>query len=385
MNALFAFPYMEVDLDIIKQNLLAICEKTGKEASQVIAVVKDSAYGLGAAAVSRALQNAGVCWFAVATIDEAVFLRSNGITQNILVLGMSDENCFEAAEQLNITLSIIDPTQIESVKKSQNIKWHLNIDTGMRRDGIMDSQINKNGKVLHELKEVKSLISGCFTHYHSSDSQSLESIILQQSKFRQALSLLRNEGFDFDIIHTSNSGACAYSHIAENEFIRPGVLLYGCRPDPSRNPEVDICEAVRVCSKVGSIREIKKGESVSYGHIWTSEKDTRIAAVPIGYADGFPRAITKTAFVIINDKKYPIVGRVTMDYIMVDIGDDDININDRVIIAGKSRGEEVIYIDELALNANTIGYELLCRFGGLMNHKYISNGQVISIHTHELF
>ena len=373
MNALFGFPYMEVDLDIIKQNLSAICKKTGKNSNQIIAVVKDSAYGLGASAVSKALQNAGVNWFGVATIDEAVFLRSNGITGNILVLGMSDENCFETAAELNIALSITDPTQIENVKKSQNIKWHLNIDTGMHRDGIIDGNINE---VLHELKEIKSKITGVYTHYHSSDNENQESVRLQQKRFHNAVDLLLKNGFNFNIIHSSNSGACVYSQIAENEFVRPGVLLYGCLPDPSRNPEIGVQEAVKICSKVTSVRQIKKGEGVSYGHIWTSGKDTKIAAVPIGYADGFPRAITKTAFVIINGKKHPIVGRITMDYIMVDIGDDEIKINDKVIIKD---------IDELAMNASTIGYELICRFGGLMNHKYISNGQVISIHTHELF
>jgi alanine racemase len=373
MNALFGFPYMEVDLDIIKQNLTAICKKTNKNANQVIAVVKDSAYGLGASAVSKALQNAGVNWFAVATIDEAVFLRSNGIMGEILVLGVSDENCFEIAAELNITLSIIDPTQMGIIPNSKNIKWHLNIDTGMHRNGIIADNIIE---VLQKLKEVKGKITGAYTHFHSSDSENQTSVELQQKKFRETMDLLQKHGFNFDIIHTSNSGACAYSQIAGNEFIRPGVLLYGCRPDPLRDPEIKVSEAVRVCSKVSSVREIKKDEGVSYGHIWTSGKDTKIAAVPIGYADGFPRAITKTAFVIINGKKYPIVGRITMDYIMVDVGDDEVKINDKVIIKD---------IDELALNANTIGYELICRFGGLMNHKYISNGQVISIHNHELF
>lgn len=381
MKTIFDFPYMEVNLDIIKQNLLAICKKTGKKANQVIAVVKDNAYGLGAAEVSKTLQNSGVSFFAVATIDEAIFLRENGIIGEILVLGKSNESCFEIAEKLNITLSIIDLTDIENIKKSNIIpNWHLNIDTGMHRDGITIF----DDFVLQQLGKIKLKITGIYTHFHSADNEEEITVKLQQRKFYETVDLLKKNGFNFSVIHSSNSAACAYSEIVENEFIRPGILLYGCRPDPKRNIEVDVCEAVQICSKVSTIRLIKKGEGVSYGHIWKSEKDTKIATIPIGYADGFPRAITKTAFVIINGKKYPIVGRITMDYIMVDVGSDEIKINDKVIIAGKFEKEQIT-IDELALNANTIGYELLCRFGGLMNHKYISNGEVVSTHTRELF
>jgi len=125
------------------------------------------------------------------------------------------------------------------------------------------------------------------------------------------------------------------------------------------------------------IRDVKKGEGVSYGHIWTAPQDTKIATVSIGYSDGFPRAITQTAFVTIKGKKYPIVGRVTMDYVMIDIGNEaQIRVGDEVIIEK---------IDELALNARTVGYELLCKFGGLMDHKYISDKRIITTHKRELF
>ena len=371
---------MEVDLDKIKKNLFEICKRARKSVDRVIAVVKDNSYGLGAKAVSKTLQDAGVVWFAVARINEAVFLRKNGITGDILVLGNTDECFFKVASHCNITLSIVDYTQISVIKKSlgnYNLKWHLNVDTGMRRDGIMCENLFDDSKTEQKIKELAPVISGVYTHYHSSDSKDQNSVFLQQNKFKNAISVLRNAGFDFDVIHTSNSGACVYSPVAENEFIRPGVLLYGCRPDPLREPEINVCETVKIYSKVSGIRNVKNGEGVSYGHIWTAPRDTKIATVSIGYADGFPRAVTQTAFVLIKGKKYPIVGRVTMDYIMIDIGNEtQVCVGDEVKIIG---------IDELASNARTIGYELLCKFGGLMNHKYISDKQVISTHRRELF
>ncbi|MCL1948111.1 MAG: alanine racemase [Chitinivibrionia bacterium] len=371
---------MEVDLDRIKKNLLEICKRARKNVEQVIAVVKDNSYGLGAKVVSKTLQDAGVVWFAVARVDEAVFLRENGITGDILVLGNTGENFFNIAAQYKITLSLVDYTQISVIKRNYgtyNLRWHLNVDTGMRRDGIMCEDLFSDSKILQSIKELIPVISGVYTHYHSSDNENRNSVFLQQNKFKNAISVLRHAGFNFNTIHSSNSGACVYSTVAENEFIRPGILLYGCRPDPLRDPEIKVGEAVKIISKISGIREIKKGEGVSYGHIWTAPRDTKIATVSIGYADGFPRAITKTAFVEIKGEKYPIVGRVTMDYIMVDIGNKThICVGDDVYIIG---------IDELAINAKTIGYELLCKFGGLMNHKYISGKQVISTQKRELF
>jgi len=391
MDKSIGFPYIEVDLERIKENLFEICAKTRKDVSQVIAVVKDNSYGLGAGAISKLLQDNGVKWFAVATIDEAIFLRRHNISENILVLGNTDECDFDIAEKLNITLSIIDKTQIKKIenclhrKISQNIKWHINIDTGMHRDGILCEDISENAEVMRELNAIKSVITGVYTHFHSSDSEEQAGVSLQQEKFKSAVSALQNAGFNFDIIHTSNSGAISYSDIAENEFIRPGVLLYGCRPDPSRNPEMNIGEAAKICSRISSIRKIKKGEGVSYGHTWLAEKDTQIATISMGYADGFPRATvashsTVVAHFVVRGltERFPVVGRITMDYIMLDIGDNtEINVGDEVFLAES--------IDELALKAGTIGYELLCKFGGLMNRKYISNGNTVGVSRRELF
>ena len=381
------FPYIRIDLDQVKENLFALCGKTRKDVSQVIAVVKDNSYGLGAGAISKLLQDAGVKYFAVATIDEAAFLRRQNIRGDILVLGNVAESDFATAENLNLTLSAVDKIQLKKIKKAQNIKWHICVDTGMRRDGIMSEDIQNDGEILRELKEISSVISGIYTHYHSSDDKIQDSVSEQQNKFAAAVSTLQNAGLNFEVIHTSNSGACAYSKIAENEFIRPGVLLYGCRPDPARelgigtNASHCVREAAKIYSKVSGIRKIKKGEGVSYGHTWQSQKDSQIATVAIGYADGFPRTALGASFEFEGKagvKTFPLVGRVTMDYIMLDIGDDtEIKIGDTVALAGT--------IDELAIKSGTIGYELLCKFGGLMNRKYISDGKTAEVSVRELY
>jgi alanine racemase len=253
----------------------------------------------------------------------------------------------------------------------------------MHRDGIVCDMIS-DGEFVGKLAKFKSEISGIYTHFHSSDSAEQSSVVLQQDNFKEALSILQNAGFNFDVIHSSNSGACAYSNIGENECIRPGVLLYGCRPDPNRDSEIGVNEAVKTYSRVSSVRNIKKDEGVSYGHYWETPKDTKIATISIGYADGFPRTISQTAYVIIKGQKYPIVGKVTMDYILADIADAQINVGDEVVVVGRSE-EAQIKIDDLAQNARTIGYELLCKFGGLMNHKYILNGKELLVYKRELF
>jgi len=381
------FPYMEVNLDLIKKNLSEICKKTNKDASKVIAVVKDNSYGLGAGNVAKVLHDAGVSWFCTATIKEALFLRKRGISGDILVLGRTDESSFQDAWRHNITLSITDSAQLVSVEKNRyDFKWHLNIDTGMRRDGISHAYFSDGNETLKTLSKSKSAISGVYTHFHSSDDKDQSGTDTQKRHFKKAVSNLQNAGFKFDVIHTSNSGACLYSKVEEREYVRAGVLLYGCRPDPSRPTGIDVAEAVKICARVSGVCSIKKGDGVSYGHTWKASQDTKIATIAVGYSDGFPRALTETAYVVIKGESYPIVGRVTMDYILADIGASaSVSTGDEVIAAGNAGADFKVSIDELALNARTIGYELLCKFGASMNHKYVSGSRTIAFHERDLF
>jgi len=381
------FPYMEVNLDQIKKNLSEICKKTSKDASKVIAVVKDNSYGLGAGNVAKVLHDVGVVWFCTATIKEALFLRKRGISGDILVLGRTDESSFQEAWRHNITLSIIDTAQLSAVEKNRyDFKWHLNIDTGMRRDGIAYSLLNDGGATIETLLKSKSCVSGIYTHFHSSDDRDQSATDTQKRQFKKAVSNLQNAGFNFDVIHTSNSGACLYSKVEEKEYIRAGVLLYGCRPDPSRPTGIDVAEAVKICALVSGVRSVKKGDGVSYGHTWKASQDTKIATIAVGYSDGFPRALSETAYVVIKGEKYPVVGRVTMDYILADVGaSSSVKVGDEVIAAGNAGANLGVGIDELALNARTIGYELLCKFGAAMNHRYISGSRTVKFHERELF
>lgn len=381
------FPYMEVNLEQIKKNLHEICKKTNKDASKVIAVVKDNSYGLGAGNVAKTLHDAGVSWFCTATIKEALFLRKRGISGDILVLGRTDESYFQDAWRHNITLSVIDVSQLPTIEKNRyDFKWHINIDTGMRRDGIPHGLLSDGSQTLQALCAVKSCVSGIYTHFHSSDDKDISITDAQKRQFRKAVSILQNSGFDFDVIHSSNSGACLYSKVEEREHVRVGVILYGCRPDPSRAAGINCAEAVKICASVCAVRGVKKGEGVSYGHIWKAPADTNVATISVGYSDGYPRNLSTTAFVAIGGVKYPVVGRVTMDYILADVGaNPSVKVGDEVIVAGNAGADLGVSIDELAINAGTIGYELLCKFGVSLNHRYISGSRAVVYRERELF
>lgn len=379
-------PVMRINLDAIEQNLHTLCDKSGATASQVIAVVKKSAYGLGSLKVGHFLSDLGVSHFAVASMEEAKVLRHGGISGDILILENLPVDYYRDARNLNLIHPIVDPTQLDpliSEVTNNPMRLHLCIDTGMSRNGLTPQQL-KDPEILSKLQQLRDSIEGIYTHYHSSDEKDLTKTDLQRKLFSEMVTHLKSQNIT-GILHSSNSGGTLRYPLSNEDYIRTGIALYGCSPD-SNEPDPSLTESVTIYSEVTSIRVIPQSQGVGYGHSWIASQPTRIATVSIGYANGLPRSLSNNGYCVnINGNMFPQVGRVTMDYCLVDIGlNSRVEVGDTVTFCDAFL-DKTISVDSLAVHANTIGYEVLCRFGQGLRREYLRKGAIISSDERSIF
>jgi len=373
-------PVFTVHLDRLAHNLDILCAHANKTPDQIIAVVKDNGYGIGAFPMASLLANHGVNHFAVAAFDEALFLRDKGIEGTILLLGLSDSSQIEIARTHKITLSIVDPVQFRPFSENNHLQnVHLLIDTGMHRNGIRHDEI-LSGKFDTYLDSLGSKITGLYTHYHSSDQTDQQSVEEQHQLFEQVKAYLADRGIRPSVCHCSNSGAVVYGTVSDSEFVRFGIAFHGIGQEIC--PELE--EVSEIHSVVTAVRTVYPGEGISYNHLFVAQETTKVATVPIGYGDGYSRSFTGNSSVIINGIKYPILARVTMDYVVVAVGNDRVNVGDQATLLGTD-GNESILITELASAIHTIPYEILCTCGAAMDHRYCIDGETVSMISRPLF
>lgn len=380
-------PNMRIDLNAIESNIQFLREHTGAKTSQIMAVIKKNAYGLGIRQIGHFLSKLGIEFFAVASMEEARFLREVGIDKDILILENIPPHYYEDAHRLNLAFALLDPLQLPSLiafTKEKSLRLHLNIDSGMRRNGFHPEQI-VNPEITTALKKLTPFIEGIYTHFHSSDNSDKSSAKSQRTIFEEAKKTLKDMGIQTKFQHTGNSAGALAFGVNGDTHIRTGIAIYGCSPDSSI-PVTGLTEAVTIQSEVTTIRKVRTGEGVGYGHSWQAPKETTIATVSLGYANGLPRALSGKDFqVLINGKAFPLVGRVTMDYSLIDIGNDaTVQVGDEVTFADQSQGEE-FSIDALAVTTNTIGYEELCRFGLGLRREYFHDGELIASEERTMF
>jgi alanine racemase len=344
---------------------------------KVIAVVKDNAYGCGAGPVASILeQTRQADMFAVARYDEALQLRNDGVSLPILVLGRTapgnirDSSLHDIIYTLNDSEDLNDWTIIE-----KEIDYFINVDTGMTRMGMLPPEIDQ---LLPQLSTVSHLhCKGIYTHFTSADVPGTETVSQQTACFFQTLDKLKLNGMHPQAIHFSNSAASLRFPPEGCTHIRPGVMLYGCKPDPSQDFSISLKPVISLKSVIIKLKNVPKGTRVSYGGNYTTPEKTWIGVIPAGYAQGVPRYLSNKGEVIIRGKKFRIAGNVTMDYIMVDAGaNPEICVGDEVVITGV-QGEESISPDQIALHGNTIGYEVMCNLGRSVLHRYIHNGSIV--------
>ena len=350
---------LEYNINQIKQ----IIPKT----TQIMAVVKANAYGHDSIIISKKLQEIGINDFAVATLPEAITLRENNITGNILILGYTEPEELQKAIDNNIMQTIVDNDYAKSVLKTNlhgKLKCHVKINTGMNRIG----EFYDDFTALSEIYQNPALqIEGTFTHLCVSDSDKIEDINFtkeQINRFDKAIEFIKNQGLNPGKLHTQASyGTINYTN-CKYDYIRMGILMYGINAsyDCYNKYNVDFKPVMAVKSKVTSIKYINPEETVSYGRTFKADKKIKIASVGIGYADGVPRALSNILIVKINNKKYHQIGRICMDQLMIEINDENpIAIGDEVILIDPNESKDLT-LEDWAKLTNTITDEIICQF-----------------------
>ena len=359
-----------VDLDAITHNLGAIRKRVGVP---VMGIVKAEAYGHGLVPVARHLQAQGVDQLGVAFLEEGIALREAGITLPILVLGgiFGPQAADLIAHDLEVTVSSLDKLrQVEAAAGSLGRKAtvHLKVDTGMERIGV--HSYSCAALIEAAVASQWCTIKGIYSHLACSDDPSSPMTALQVERFAEACAHFERLGAPMPLRHLANSGGVLHFPETWLDMVRPGIVLYGVLPDPASQRSMDLRPALSLVSQVVYFKVVRAGNPVSYGATWAPAADTRVVTVPIGYGDGWPRALSSRGQVLVRGHRYPVVGRICMDQFMVDIGCDSAWNEDEVVLVGTS-GAEKITVEDVALAAGTIGYEILTGLNGRIPRAYL--------------
>lgn len=349
--------WIEINLDSIEKNILQF-KKYLKKNSKLFAVVKADAYGHGAVMIAPILLASGVDFLGVSSIDEGLQLREAKITAPILVLGAVPVWSFDWAATNNISLSVFSEEHIEACKQTYNKtkikpKVHVKIDTGMNRIGVRPENAAEFVKKLQKCDFLE--LEGIFTHFATAETE--EYALEQYKKFREVIDKIDSENL---LVHCCNTAAVVCYPEFEYNMARVGIGIYGLQPDLTASANEPLLKpAMSLRGRITNIHTAPPNEGVSYSHTFETTKETKIATIPIGYADGIHRGLSNKIHGIINGKKVRQIGNITMDQMMFDITDCDAQEGDIITLLGKD-GDETIYVDEWAKILNTIHYELTC-------------------------
>lgn len=361
-----------IDLSAIAHNYREIARHVAP--AQVMPVLKANAYGHGLVECARVLEGEGACYLAVAFLEEAIALREAGIRTRILALGGFSGRQLEhfIAYDIDCAASSVDKIQqldALAAKQQRVAKVHLKIDTGMERIGTHYYSAEKLLQAAAAAKHCE--VCGIFSHCARAEDDDVEYTKLQLERFEQVLALARSMNVlkKGVLRHLANSGAICNVPATNLDYVRAGLLLYGYAPRADWQDRLQLRPALRLRSEVVFFKVIEEGAAVSYDHTWRASKRTRIVTVPIGYGDGYMRAMSNRAEVLIRGKRYPVVGRVCMDQFLVDIGWDSAFNGDEVMLLG-AQGEEVLSLHELAHWAQTDPREIICALNARIPRSY---------------
>ena len=371
--------WAEVDLDAIAHNIKEIRKITNPNA-KIMAVVTADAYGHGFLEVAKTLLENGADRLAVAVLQEGKQLRSRGVTVPILILGASGEEAVEDLINFDITPSeFAKALSYEAERKEKVTKIHIKIDTGMSRIGFLAGEDNE--EIVDEIIKISKLpyieIEGIFSHFATSDEYDKSYTLLQYGRFMDVCNRLEEKGLNIPIKHICNSAGIMMYPEMHLDMVRPGVILYGMYPsDEVDKSRLDLIPAMTLKSTITHIKEVEPGRGVSYGKEYITDKKTKIATVPIGYADGYLRKLAKHGKMIVDGVKVPIIGRICMDQCMIDVTNvHNIDKGDEVIIFGR----EGVTVDDLAEWLETINYEVSCVIGKRIPRIYTKDGKAVKV------
>ena len=370
-----------VSLDAIAHNFQEMHKKI-KPGTKIIAVIKADGYGHGATAIAKLIHEYDYIWgFATATAEEALELRHAGVTKPILILGIVFPEYYEelAAEDVRITISDLN-TAIEYAAAGahigKDVHIHLALDTGMTRIGYAD--VPDNVEKIEEVANIPNLIiEGMFTHFARADEVDRTPALRQLDRYLRFADLLEKRGIHIPVRHCSNSAGIMRVPEANLNVVRAGITIYGIYPSEEVEREaLDLIPAMELKSHVSYVKNVERGTAVSYGGTFVTERFTRMATIPAGYADGYPRQLSNKGWVLIHGQKAPILGRVCMDQFMVDVTDiPGVKAGDEVTLMGRD-GDEFISVETLGDISGRFSYEFVCEISKRVPRVYIRDGKV---------
>ena len=375
-----------VSLDAIAHNFEEM-HRNVKEGTKIIAVIKADGYGHGARAIAHLIHDYDYIWgFATATAEEALELRHAGVTKPILILGIVFEEYYEelAANDIRITISDLN-TAVEYAKAGErigkNVHIHLALDTGMTRIGFAD--VPENVEVIRKIAELPNLeIEGMFTHFARADEYDRSPAMVQLDRYLKFKKLLEDAGVKIPFCHCSNSAGIIRIPEANLSIVRAGITIYGIYP--SEEVERDIVKmspVMELKSHVTYVKDVAAGTAISYGGTFVADRKLRVATIPVGYADGYPRQLSNKGWVLIRGQKAPILGRVCMDQFMVDVTEiAGVEKGDEVTLMGRD-GDEFIGIEELGNLCGRFSYEFACDISPRVPRVYIKDGKETEIYN----
>ncbi len=365
--------HVEIDLGAIGHNLSRIREKAGSGVKILLAIKADG-YGHGAIPIARHVERRGLAdALGVASPSEGIELREAGITLPILVLGLILPDCESIEAVFNYSLSqtgadtaLARAIDGEAVRRGAKANVHLKVDTGMGRIGCRADEAVRIAQEISALDGVR--LEGIFTHFPVSDDASSAVTTEQVRAFSAIVSELHNRGIRIPLVHAANSAGILNFTGSYFTMVRPGILAYGYMPSPDCCNSMDIVPSMTFTSCIMFKKRVPAGTALSYGLTYTTGRETTVATIPVGYGDGYSRALSNKGQVIIRDRLYPVVGRVCMDQILVDLGDDDYPPGEKVVLFGT----RTVTAETIAGMIGTIPYEVTCGISKRVPRIYVN-------------
>ncbi|MBS5518867.1 MAG: alanine racemase [Acidaminococcus sp.] len=361
--------WAEVDLSAIAHNV-QVTRKALKPGTKICAVVKADAYGHGAVPVATAALAAGVNYLAVSMTQEALELREAGIMAPILILGTMTEEHEKALVDYNITQTVYDLAVAQelsaaALQENKVAKVHLAVDTGMNRIGCRPEEAANLAEAISKLPHVE--LEGMFSHFASADEMDKSFAESQYRKFMEADRAIKDRGIQIPLVHIDNSAGITEMKHTECDMVRQGITLYGLWPSDDVERCLDLKPALSLKAEVVFVKDVPAGEKIGYGCTYETKAPMKVATIPLGYADGYSRALSNRGYITIRGYKAPVVGRICMDQFMVDVTNvPGVHKGDEAVIFGPGG----VSLDQMAKWVGTIPYELMCLLSTRVPRKY---------------
>ena len=371
-----------VDLDAVEYNI-EMMKKNIQKDTQMMAVIKMDGYGHGAVQIAKLLEPKDYIWgYAVATLDEAILLKDACLKKPVLVLGCIFPDQWDTMIRNEVRMTVYSYEMAKEVSELAEamgckVYVHIKLDTGMARLGFQITE--ENAEEIAKISKLPNLVmEGMFTHFSKSDQADKTFTNEQLDKYLWMKEELKKRGVTFQYYHCSNSAGIIDLKEANMDIVRAGITTYGMYPsDEVEKERVPLKPAMELISHVAHVKWLTEGKPVSYGGTYVTTRPTKVATIPVGYGDGYPRSLSNKGYVLIHGQKAPIIGRVCMDQFMVDVtAIEDVEFGDKVVIFGRD-GKEFLSVDTLGELSGRFNYEFVCVLNKRIPREYIRHGEVV--------